>query len=122
MLFKVEVFKNMPFVGKLGSILCAVSWIWIIAICYFMLSDKNWAFKLSIMVVILSFFLFQAQNWARWVAVLGDALGILLSGYFYIGGFVSFAVVNALLFGASLYCLTAPVTSQYFKAHSQHSR
>ena len=122
MLFNVEKFKNMPFSGKVGASLCSVGWIWIIAICYFMLSDENWALKLSIMVCILSFFLFQAQNWARWIAILGNVMGILLSTYFFLGGFVLIATVNVMLFGGSIYYLMVPATSHYFKTQSQQGR
>jgi hypothetical protein len=122
MLFKSENFKNMPFSAKVGVSLCAVSWVWIIAFCYYKLPDTNWALKLSIMLCVLSFFLFQAQNWARWIAILGNVMGLLLSAYFFIGGFVMFATVSVMLFGGSTYYLMVPPTSRYFKAHSQSSR
>jgi hypothetical protein len=119
---KVEIFKNMPFSGKMGTSLCVLSWLWIIAICNFMLSDPGWALKLSIMVCILSFFLFQAQNWARWIAILGDGMGIILSAYFFIAGFVLIGTVNVMLFGGSIYFLMVPATSRYFKAQGQSGR
>ena len=122
MLFKVDIFKNMPFSGKFGASLCAVGWIWIIAFCYVKLPDTNWALKLSIMVCILSIFLFQAQNWARWIAILGNVMGLLLSAYFFIGGFVLIATVNVMLFGGSTYYLMVPATSRYFKTHSQSGK
>jgi hypothetical protein len=121
-LFKVDIFKNMPFPGKFGASLCVVGWIWIIAFCYVKLPDTNWALKLSIMVCILSVFLFQAQNWARWIAILGNVMGLLLSAYFFIGGFVLIATVNIMLFGGSTYYLMTPATSRYFKTHSQTGR
>ena len=109
----------MPFSGKFGASLCAVGWIWIIAFCYIKLPDTNWALKLWIMVCILSIFLFQAQNWARWIAILGNVMGILLSVYFFIGGFVLIATVNVMFFGGSTYYLMTPATIRYFKSHSQ---
>ena len=94
----------------------------IIAFSYFKLPDTNWALKLFIMVCILSPFLLQAQNWARWIAILGDVMGILLSAYFFAAGFVLIATVNVILFGGSIYYLMIPVTSRYFKIHSQSGR
>ncbi len=122
MLFKAEIFKNMPFTGKVGTSLCAAGWMSIIAFCYFKLPETNWALKLLIMVCILIPFLLQAQNWARWIAILGNVMGILLSAYFFMAGFVQIATVNVMLFGGSSYYLIVPATSRYFKTHSQPSQ
>jgi hypothetical protein len=122
MLFKAEIFKNMPFSGKVGASLFAGGWISIIAFSYFKLPDTNWALKLFIMVCILSPFLLQAQNWARWIAILGNVMGILLSVYFFMAGFVQIAAMNVVLFGGSIYYLMLPATSRYFRTHSQSGR
>jgi hypothetical protein len=46
-------------------------------------------------------------------------MGILLSLYFIISGFVLIATVNIMLFGGSIYYLMVPATSRYFKTHGQ---
>jgi hypothetical protein len=119
MQFKIEKIKNMPYAGKVGVTLWVVSWIWLIAVYYYLTQDTTWVAKLSIAVVLLALFLLQAQNWARLIAVLGNVMGILLSGYFYLGGFILFATVNVMLFGGAIYFLMIPAVSRYFKAQNQ---
>jgi hypothetical protein len=119
MQFKIEKLKNMPYTGKVGVTLWAVSWIWLISVYYYLTQDTTWVAKLSIAVVLLALFLLQAQNWARLIAVLGNVMGILLSGYFYLGGFILFATVNVMLFGGAIYFLVIPITSRYFKAQGR---
>ncbi len=119
MQFKIDKFKNMPYTGKVGSTLWLVSWIWLIGAYYYLTRDTAWAAKLSIAVLLLGLFIFQAQNWARLIAVLGNAMGILLSGYFFVAGFFLIATVNVMLFGGAIYFLMVPATSQYFKAQSR---
>jgi len=119
MQLKVEKLKNMPYTGKVGSTLWLVSWIWLISVYYYLTKDTAWAAKLSIAVVLLGIFVFQAQNWARLIAVLGNLMGILLSGYFFLAGFILIATVNIMLFGGAIYFLMVPTTSHYFKAQSQ---
>lgn len=108
----------MPYSGKVGTTLWVVSWVWLISAYYYLTHDTNWAAKLSIAAVILSLFLVQAQNWSRLIAVMGNIMGILLSGYFFLGGFVLIATVNVILFGGAIYYLMVPATSRYFKARS----
>jgi hypothetical protein len=119
MQFKTEKFKYMPNTGKIGSTLWLVSWIWLISVYYYLTQDTTWVAKLTIAVVLLGLFIFQAQNWARLIAVLGNVMGILLSGYFFIAGFVLIATVNVMLFGGAIYYLMVPATAQYFKIQNQ---
>lgn len=119
MQFKIEKFKDMPYTGKVGSTLWLVSWIWLISAYYYLTQDTTWVAKLSIAVLLLGLFIFQAQNWARLIAVLGNVMGILLSGYFFVAGFILIATVNVMLFGGAVYFLMVPATSQYFKVQSQ---
>jgi hypothetical protein len=119
MQFKIDKFKNMPYSGKVGSALWLVSWAWLIACYYHLTHDSAWTAKLCAAVLILSLFLIQAQNWSRLISVLGNIMGILLSGYFYIAGYVLIAAVNVMLFSAAIYFLMVPATSRYFKAQSQ---
>jgi len=122
MQFKVEKFKNLPFAGKMGLTLWLIGWIWLVSVYYNLTKDKDLTFKLSLGAVILIPFLVQIQNWARWIVILGNVMGILYSYYFFIGGHVSIATVNVMLFGGSIYYLMVPVTSRYFKTHSQSGR
>lgn len=118
MQFKIEKFKNMPYTGKVGSTLWLASWIWLISVYYLLTQDTTWVAKLSIAVILLGLFVFQAQNWARLIAVLGNVMGILLSGYFFIAGFILIATVNVMLFGGAIYFLMVPTTTRYFKIQS----
>jgi hypothetical protein len=122
MQFKIEKFKNMPFTGKMGLTLWLIGWIWMIAAYYYLTRDKDLTLKLSIAAVILIPFLIQIQNWARWIVILGNVMGILYSYYFLIGGHVTIATVNVILFGGSIYYLMVSATSRYFKAHGQSGR
>lgn len=122
MQFKIERFKNMPYAGKVGLTLWVTSWIWFLSVYYYLTNDSTWVVKLSIAVAILVPFLFQSQNWARMIAILGNAMGIVLSILFFYKGLVLIATVNVLLFGGSIYYLMVPATSRYFKAHSQPGR
>jgi len=119
MQFKIEKLKNMPYTGKVGVTLWAVSWIWLISVYYYLTKDTDWLIKLSIMVVILAPFLFQGQNWARIIAMLGNAMGIILSILFFFKGFVLFGTVMVMLFGGSIYFLVIPATSRYFKTQGR---
>ena len=87
MQFTIDKIKNMPYSGKVGAALWALSWIWLIAVYYYLTQDTTWTYKLSIAAVLLIVFLLQAQNWARLIAVLGNVMGILLSWHFFIKGF-----------------------------------
>jgi hypothetical protein len=122
MQFKIDRFKNMPYVGKMGLSLWLVGWIWLIAMYYYLTQDSALTIKLSISVVILVPFLFQSQNWARIIALLGNAMGIFISVLFYYKGLVMIATVNVLLFGGSIYFLMVPATSRYFKTHTRPGR
>jgi hypothetical protein len=122
MQFKIERFKNMPYAGKVGLTLWLTSWVWFLSVYYYLTNDSTWVVKLSVAVAILVPFLFQSQNWARMIAILGNAMGIILSILFYYKGLVLIATVNVLLFGGSIYYLMVPATSRYFKTHSQHGR
>lgn len=122
MQFKIDKFKNMPFTGKMGLTLWLGGWIWLIAIYYYLTKDTTLAVKLSIATLILVPFLFQCQNWARIIAMLGNAMGIIISALFFVKGLVLIATVNILLFGGSIYYLMVPTTSRYFKSHSQQNR
>ena len=122
MQFKIERLKNMPYPGKMGLSLWLVGWIWLIAMYFYLTQDSALAGKLSISVAILIPFLIQCQNWARIIALLGNAMGIVISVLFYYKGLVLIATVNVLFFGGSIYYLMVPATSRYFKAHGQPGR
>ena len=121
MQFKIEKFKNMPYPGKVGVTLWVVSWVWLISCYYYLTKDVNWAGKLTIAACLLALFLFQAQNWARMISMLANVMGILLSAYFFMAGFVTIAAVNVILFGGAIYFLLIPAASQYFKSQSQQA-
>jgi glucose-6-phosphate-specific signal transduction histidine kinase len=122
MQFKIDRFKNLPFTGKMGLTLWLIGWIWLISVFFYLTKDKDLTFKLSIAVIILIPFIIQIQNWARWIVILGNMMGILYSYYFFIGGHVLIATVNVMLFGSSIYYLTVPATSRYFKPQSHPDR
>ncbi len=119
MQFKIEKFKNMPYTGKVGSTLWLVSWICFIYVYYDLTRDTDWVIKLSIAAVVLAPFLFQAQNWSRMIAMLGNAMGIILSILFFYKGYIAAATVNVILFGSAIYFLLVPTTARYFKIQSQ---
>jgi hypothetical protein len=118
MQFKIERFTNMPYTGKVGSTLWIVSWIWMISTYYFLTHDTHWVVRSSIAAAILGLLLFQAQNWARWISVMANLMGILLSINFFKAGFTLFATVDVILFGGAIAFLMAPATSEFFKSQS----
>jgi hypothetical protein len=122
MQFKIDKFKNMPFTGKMGLTLWLVGWIWLISVYYFLVKDMNLTVRFAIAVVVLIPFLLQIQNWARWIAILGNVMGILYSYHFFISGQVLIATVNVMLFGGSIFYLMVPATSRYFKTLNQAGR
>lgn len=119
MQFNIERVKNMPYAGKVGVTLWAVSWIWMISTYYYLTHDDNWTMKLAVAALILCVFLLQGQNWARMISVLANVMGIFLSGYFFIAGFSLIATVDVMLFGGAIGFLMLPSTSQYFKSQNQ---
>ncbi len=115
-----DKFKNMPDSGKFGVSLWIVSWVWLISTYYYLTRDADWSVKLTIAACLLGCFLFKAQNWARLISALANVMGIFLSGYFFLAGFILIATVNVILFGGAIYFLMVPATSQYFKAQSKY--
>lgn len=122
MQFRLDRFKNMPFSAKVGVSLWILSWIWLLVNYYSLTKDIDWVYKLSAGIGILAVFLIQSQNWARIISVLANIMGILLSGYFFLAGFVFVATVNVILFGSAIYYLMIPATSAYFKSQSSPNR
>ena len=119
MQFKFDKFNNMPYSAKTGVTLWLVSWVWLLAAYYNLTHDSEWVLKLAIAILLLLIFISQAQNWARLIGVIANIMGILLSIYFYMGGFIMIANVNVVLFGGGVYYLMVPSTTNYFKAQSQ---
>jgi len=119
MQFSIDKIKNMPYTAKVGATLWLFSWTWLLVVYYNLTKDTNWVYKLSIAIAILAVLLFQAQNWARIISVLANIMGILLSGYFYMGGFILIATVNVVLFGGAIYYLMVPSTAVYFKSQTK---
>lgn len=119
MQFSVEKFNNMPSSAKMGFTLWVVGWAWLIAVYYYLTKDSDWTLRLSIAIGLLTIFISQAQNWARLICILANIMGILLSIYFYLGGFVAVATVNVVLFGGGIYYLMVPATTGYFKEQSK---
>lgn len=117
--FSMDKFRNMPFSAKVGVTLWLVSWIWFIALYYYLTRDNDWVLKLSIAIGILAVFLFQAQNWARWISMLANSMGLLLSVFFFIKGYVFESALNLILFGGSIYYLLVPPTTTYFKSQGR---
>lgn len=120
--FQMDNFKKMPQPGKIAVTLWIVGWVWLIGAYYYLTNDFSWAIKLSIAAFLLLIFLSQAQNWARLISVLANVMGIFLSGYFFLAGFILIATVNVILFGGAIYYFMVPVTAQYFQAKSMKSR
>jgi hypothetical protein len=119
MQFKIEKLKNMPYSAKTGVTLWLVSWIWLLAVYYYLTHDSEWVLKLAIAIGLLAVFISQAQNWSRLIGVIANLMGILLSIYFYLGGFIMAATVNVILFGGGIYYLMVPSTTRYFKEQSK---
>lgn len=109
----------MPSVAKIGASLWLFSWIWFIAIYYYLTKDTDWVFKLSVAVVILAGFLSQAQNWARLISILANSMGILLSVVFFYKGLAFIAALNLVFFCGAIYFLLVPATTAYFKSQSR---
>jgi hypothetical protein len=119
MQFSVAKFKNMPYSAKMGFTLWVAGWAWLMAVYYYLTKDSDWTLKLFIAIGLLTIFISQAQNWARLIGILANIMGILLSTYFYLGGFVMVATVNVVLFGGGIYYLMVPATTGYFKEQSK---
>lgn len=115
----LDKFKNMPSVSKIGALLWLFSWIWFIAVYYHYTKDTDWVWKLSIAVGILGIFLSQAQNWARYISILANSMGILLSVIFFYKGLAFIAALNLVFFSAAIYFLLVSPTTTYFKSQSQ---
>ena len=111
----------MPQKAKVAVTLWIMSWLWLIISYYYLTHDSSWALKLAISVCLLGFFIFQAQNWARWISVLANVMGIFLSGYFFLAGFIMIATVNVILFSGGIYYFMVPITAQYFKTQSKQN-
>lgn len=120
--FQIDNFKKMPQTGKIAVTLWSVGWIWLIGAYYYLTHDINWAAKLAMALLLLVIFLSQAQNWARLISILANVMGIFLSGYFFLAGFILVATVNVILFGGAIYYLMIPPTARYFKAQSMKNR
>ena len=118
MQFQIDKLKNMPYSAKMGITLWLVSWAWLLAVYYYLTRDTEWVLKLSIAIGLLTIFISQAQNWARLIGIIANIMGILLSIYFYMGGFVMVAAVNVVLFGGSIYYLMLTSSTRYFKEQS----
>ncbi|MGD9367133.1 MAG: hypothetical protein PVH87_15655 [Desulfobacteraceae bacterium] len=117
--FSIDKIRNMPFSARVGATLWLISWIWFIALYYYLTRDNDWVLKLSIAIGILAIFLFQAQNWARWISVLANSMGLLLTVIFFFKGLVFESALNLVLFGGSIYYLLASSTATYYKSQSR---
>jgi chromate transport protein ChrA len=115
----MDKFRNMPFPAKVGATLWLISWIWFIALYYYLTKDNDWVLKLSIAIGILAVFLFLAQNWARWISLLANSMGLLLTVIFLFKGYLFQSVLNLILFGGSAYYLLIPPTATYYKSQSR---
>jgi energy-coupling factor transporter transmembrane protein EcfT len=119
MQFSLDKFRNMPFSAKVGTTLWLISWIWFITLYYYLTKDNDWVLRLSIAIGILAVFLFQAQNWARWISVLANSMGLLLTVIFFFKGYLFESALNLILFSGSIYYLLIPSTATYYKSQSR---
>ncbi len=103
----------------MGVTLWLVSWIWLLSAYYYLTHDSEWVLKLSLAIGLLAIFISQAQNWSRLIGIVANIMGILLSYYFFMRGFIMIATVNVVLFGGAVCYLMVPSTTRYFKEQSK---